>query len=248
MKKILILVPHPDDEIVGTSIIIKNMLERGCSISLFFLSNGVIDSNEMWFWKRKRHTEYVEKRINEMKKSINFLNIKNFYLQDIPTRYLKLNIPETYSKIKGLVKSIKIDTIFAPAYEGGHQDHDIANFIASKFKDELNVYEFSEYNYNNHSVKSNSFIKNFGEEKTIVLSKGEVKFKRDAMKIYESEENNLNYIEIKQECYRPLIDYDYLSPPHKGILFYRRFSFFSWHPKVDSTHPSEVCRIINEYR
>ena len=72
MKKILILVPHPDDEIVGASIIIKNMLEKGCSIYLFFLSNGVIDSNEMWFWERKCHRKYVKKRIDEMEKCISF--------------------------------------------------------------------------------------------------------------------------------------------------------------------------------
>ena len=248
MKKILILVPHPDDEIVGTFILIRRMLKEGCFIFLFFLSHGVIDSKEMWFWKRKYYKKYVEKRIHEMNESIKFLKIKDFYLQDIPTRCLKFNIRNTHTKIKNLIKCFNIDTMFTPAYEGGHQDHDIANFIASKFKDKLDVYEYPEYNYIDRIIKSNSFLKNFGKERIIMLSKSEIRIKKQAMKIYESEKSNLNYIELKQECYRPLIDYNYSTPPHDGILFYRRFSFFSWHPKVDSTYPSEVCKIINEYR
>ena len=36
--------------------------------------------------------------------------------------------------------------IFCPAY-GGHQDHDVANFICSRLKKNCMIYEFAEYNY-----------------------------------------------------------------------------------------------------
>ena len=43
-------------------------------------------------------------------------------------------ISETYFKIKKTIISKQIDTIFYPTYEGGHQDHDVANFICSRLK------------------------------------------------------------------------------------------------------------------
>ena len=69
-----------------------------------------------------------------MKDSNEFFGIKNFYLQDISTRSLKENIDKTFKKIVRIKKEHKIDTIFCPAYEGGHQDHDVANFICSRLK------------------------------------------------------------------------------------------------------------------
>ena len=69
-----------------------------------------------------------------MKKSLKLLGIKKFFKQDIPTRKLKENIERTFEKINLLVKDHKIDTIFCPAYEGGHQDHDVSNFICSRLR------------------------------------------------------------------------------------------------------------------
>ena len=66
------------------------------------------------------------------------------------------------------------------------------------------------------------------------------------LNIYLSESNNLNYISLKQESYRKLINYDYMKPPHRGTLFYRRFSFFGWHPRVDSDSPELICKCISE--
>ena len=48
-----------------------------------------------------------------MKQSINFFGIKDFYLQNIPTRSLKENIEKTYNKILKIKKNHKIDTILS---------------------------------------------------------------------------------------------------------------------------------------
>ena len=70
--------------------------------------------------------------------------------------------------------------------------------------------------------------------------------KKKLLKIYKSESQNLNYVSLEKESYRELFDYDYSSPPHEGTLFYKRFSFFSWHPKVDSDNPDLICKKICE--
>ena len=75
------------------------------------------------------------------------LEIHDYSFQNIPTRTLKEFITDTFNKIKKIVDSKDIDTIFCPAYEGGHQDHDVSNFICSKFLNECKIFEFAEYNF-----------------------------------------------------------------------------------------------------
>ena len=54
MKNVLFVIPHPDDEIVGSCILIKNFLRKQ-KVTLVFLTNGVISPNTNWFWKRKSY-------------------------------------------------------------------------------------------------------------------------------------------------------------------------------------------------
>ena len=86
------------------------------------------------FGKKKDTKKKKIIRNEEMKKSLKILGVKKFFKQDIPTRKLKENIEKTFKKINLLVKNHKIDTIFCPAYEGGHQDHDVTNFICSRLR------------------------------------------------------------------------------------------------------------------
>ncbi len=78
-------------------------------------------------------------------------------------------------------------------------------------------------------------------EVVLELDKEQRLFKTKSMSVYKSEKKNLKYVNLKQECFRPLINYDYSSPPHNGILFYKRYSLFSWHPRVDENSPVEIC-------
>ncbi|MEC8265406.1 MAG: PIG-L family deacetylase [Pseudomonadota bacterium] len=243
MKNILLVVPHPDDEIVGLFTIIKRILRKE-KIFIFFLTNGVIDKKSLWFWERKTHEEKIKIRISEMKKSLNTLGIKKYFLQNISTRMLKENIEITFEKISEIKKKYKIDTIFCPAYEGGHQDHDVANFICSRFKNKCKVYEFAEYNFFDNRIRSNNFFIPSKKDNIIFLTNTEKKEKKRTLEIYKSESSNLNYISFEKESYRELYEYDYKLPPHRGTLFYRRFSFFSWHPKVDSDKPKQICKIL----
>ena len=76
------------------------------------------------------------------------------------------------------------------------------------------------------------------------LTKEEKLFKKKCLEVYESERNNLNYVKINIESFRPIKKYDYSNPPHSVVLFYKIFSFFSWHPRVDADDPKLVCETI----
>ena len=254
MKNLLFIIPHPDDEIVGCGIILKKFLEEGKRITLFFLTNGIIDVNQMWFWDKKNFDKFLLRRTCEMKGSLRKLGISDFICRNLSSRTLKNHIKRTHSEIKEIISKRKIDTIFCPAYEGGHQDHDVSNFICSRLTSMCQVFEFAEYNNSYNRVKSNVFIQESINQTIIELDPIEKRIKSDLLMIYESEKKNLTYVETKIESYRQLYPYDYSKPPHPGVLFYRRFSFFSWHPRVDEDHPSLICskiktsEIFNDYQ
>ena len=243
MKNVLFVIPHPDDEIVGSCILIKNYLRKQ-KVTLVFITNGVISANTNWFWKRKDYKKDVSIRYQEMLKSLTNLGVDDFFLQDIPTRNLKSNIDKSYFFLKQIILDKNIDTVFCPAYEGGHQDHDVTNFIVSKLKSFCKVFEFPEYNFHSRVINNNTFFEINGSEIVLDLDHKQKKFKNKSINIYKSEKKNLGYINFKQECFRPLARYDYTSPPHKGVLFYRRYSLFSWHPRVDENSPIEICNKI----
>ena len=248
MKNILILAPHPDDEIVGTCIIIKKLLEKKINVTIFFLTTGIISKNDMWFFNRANYEELIKIRLNEAKKTLKELGIKKFFLQKIPSRSLTVNLRKTFIKLKRIMDNNNFDCLFVPAYEGGHQDHDVANFLSSFFIQRVKVFEYSEYNYFKKKINSNNFIKKSGQEKVLKLSCSEILFKKKLLRNYKSEKKNLNYVKFDFESYRPLENYNYALPAHKGVLFYRRFAFFSWHPRVDETQPENVCKNIIDFR
>ncbi len=246
LKNFLFIIPHPDDEIVGVCSIIKKLIGKNNKIYLFFLTNGIVSQKSLIFSKNKDFNKLKLIRKNEMKMSLRELGIKDYFFQDIPTRTLKDRIFKTYSKIKRIITLKKINAIFCPAYEGGHQDHDVANFICSKMLKYCKVYEFPEYNYFGKKINCNSFLDNRGKEQIHLLTNKEILFKKRCINIYKSEKKNLNYIQFEKESFRPLQEYDYLHPPHTGVLFYRRYRFFSWHPRVDGDCPYEICKKIQK--
>ncbi len=247
-KNILILAPHPDDEVVGTCAIIKRGLELGQRFYIFFMTNGVISREEMWFFEKKKYSRRLKKRLSEMKRAVKYLGIKKYYLQNIPSRSLKMHIVKTINKIKFIIQNHNITTIFTPAYEGGHQDHDVANFMASKFIKQLNVYEFAEYNNFGGKSVSNTFFGEDLNEEILTLNDKEIFFKKKMLSIYKSETKNLGHIKVVRETFRKLVSYDYSQRPHEGKLFYERFNLFSWHPRVDGTSPEVVCKILKNIR
>ena len=66
---------------------------------------------------------------------------------------------------------------FLSCLRGGHQDHDVANFICSKMPKYCKVYEFPEYNYF-EKINCNSFLDNRGKEQIHILTKKEISFKK----------------------------------------------------------------------
>lgn len=247
-NRILILVPHPDDEIVACAAAIGRARDQGSEIFTLYLTHGCIARETLWPWARRKYEQIVARRRDEAEQAAKFLGVTPVGWSDRPARFLWQHLAEAYNEIKAAIVRFKIDQLWVPAYEGGNADHDALNALTCLFTTKISVLEFAEYNFVGGKTCSQEFPHPNGSEYVVELTGEERKKKRAALDIYDSETSNLNYVEIERECCRPLMAYDYSRPPHPGTLWYIRFQWVPFkHPRVDFTNPADVSSAITAF-
>ncbi len=247
--RILVLIPHPDDEVVGCATAISRRRAAGQRFWGLFLTTGVPPRDALWPWRRQDYAARVARRRSEALAAAAALGLSPAAFQPWPSRRLKRHLAEADALIARTIAEHRIDALWVPAWEGGHQDHDAANFLAAGYAASLPVIEFAEYNFAGGTPRAQRFIETTGEERQLVLSPRERAAKRELLALYRSERGNLRHIGCACESLRPLAPYDYGSPPHSGLLFYQRYQWLPWrHPRVDFEHPRAVCAALAAYR
>ena len=246
-ERILVLVPHPDDEVVGVGTFIEDAVRRGCSVRIAFLTDGVPATETLWPWQRKDRAQRAALRWREAAQVQRAMGYEIALEQNLPTRTLRLHLASTYRLLESVLRRDQIECVWAPAYEGGHQDHDTANFLASLLARTVPVWEFSEYHFARRRVTCNQFIEPHGAECVLRLNEAQRAHKRQLLESYHSERGNLGYVTVFEEQMRPLPVYDYTSPPHLGRTFYQRFQWVPGHPRIDYTTPFEVSQSLARF-
>jgi LmbE family N-acetylglucosaminyl deacetylase len=246
---ILILCPHPDDEVVACSATLGRARESGAKVAVLFLTHGCVDAATMWAWRRDRYAAVIARRRAEAERVAAELGIAIAGFSERPARHLWRELAEAEREVRAAVAAFAVDQLWVPAFEGGNPDHDGANAIASRLAAEgMNVLEFAEYNLAGGRINANRFLQPNGTEQTFELSDAEAASKRRAVATYASERRNLADVRTQQEVCRPLAAYDYSEPPHAGKLWYARFQWVPFrHPGVDFTQPGEVVAAISNY-
>lgn len=253
-RRILILIAHPDDEVVGCCAAIGRARAASAQVFGHVLTTGMPAREVLWPWERGRHAERVERRLHECRAVAEMLGFSDMEFPALPTRRLRTALLEARGPILRALARLKVDTVWAPAYEGAHADHDSANVLAASLNDGpqragVTVYEYAEYNFCGGEIRSQTFPKTLGTERVLHLTPDEVQFKRKALAAYRSAQDDLGYVGVERECLRPLSAYDYGKPPHEGKMFYQRFQWVPFrHPRIDFTLPEEACRDFMAFR
>lgn len=116
MNKILVIAPHPDDEVLGCG----GTIAKFSKINEVFLC--VVTKAYSPEWSRR----FIRNRQQEIEKVNKILSIKKTFFLDFPT--VKLNtIPqkEINEAISKIIKEVKPDTIFIPHKGDVNSDHRI---------------------------------------------------------------------------------------------------------------------------
>jgi LmbE family N-acetylglucosaminyl deacetylase len=247
-RRILVLIPHPDDEVVGCAVAIARARATGAQVFGLYLSHGCLPRSALWPWQRHGYRQRAKRRREEGGRAAIHLGL-SLVGENVrrAAREIWPNLEEAMVEVRTAMSHCRPDRIWVPAYEGGNPDHDAVNALASTII-ETPVYEFSEYNFVGGRPRFNAFVHECGEASVLRLAPEEQAMKRRAIKIYASERANLSGLTCEQEVFRRLPAYDYSKPPHEGTLWYARFQWVPFrHPRVDDTKPQEVSAAITRF-
>ncbi|MCP5373229.1 MAG: PIG-L family deacetylase [Hyphomicrobiales bacterium] len=240
--RILLLAPHPDDEVVGCAAAALRAGDAGARVLVLYLTTGLPDMATQPPWRRRGHAGRVNRRSAEAWSAAELLGLRPVAFLRHPSRSLRRHLDPVRAAVARALRDHAVDVLWAPAYEGGHADHDTANAVAATFAGDLPVFEFAAYNNAGGRTNSQSFPVLTGAETVLTLDARERDLKRRALALYRSERRNLSYVQTAREMLRPLAGHDYARRPHPGPLFYERFHWVPFrHPAIDWTTGDEVC-------
>jgi len=87
-RRILILAPHPDDEIVACGTAAMRAVATGAQVFVLYLTTGVPPAADLWPWRRKEHTARVARRRAEAEASAALIGLKPIRFLGWPSRRL----------------------------------------------------------------------------------------------------------------------------------------------------------------
>ena len=244
-RRILILAPHPDDEIVACGIAASRALAAGARVFVLYLTTGVPERAALWPWQRAGHPQRLRRRRAEAQAAAALIGLEPLAFLGWPSRHLRRHLDDAAGEIEKAIVDCAAEAVWVPAFEGAHQDHDAANALAARFRETLPVWEFAAYNFAGGRVNSNRFPAEHGDETLFEPTAAEIAQKRRTLACYASEHGNLAHIRVEREACRPLPCHHYGAPPHPGKLFRERFHWVPFrHPRIDFDPSAEVYRAL----
>jgi len=180
MKKILIIAPHPDDEVLGCGGTIAKYRKKGDEVYLCIVTKAYTPD-----WSE----EFLKNRPKEIEESSRILGIKKTFFLDFPT--VKLDtVPqkELNESILKVIKQINPQILYLPHIGDIHKDHRLvfeASLSMVRPSNNTSVKKIISYETLSETDQSKGlkeFTPNIYEDIT-----NEFKTKIKAMKAYKSE-------------------------------------------------------------
>ena len=164
-KKVLILSPHADDEILGCGGFISKVSKQNYHINVLILTNANKGAPEIY------SPEKIKEIRNEAKISNNFIGTKKLFFEDLPALNLS-NYPiyKIANVINKYIAEINPEIVLIPSANDIHDDHKIiykAAKVSMRYNKKNNIkkilsYEVlseTEWNENEKSFNPNYFVK-----------------------------------------------------------------------------------------
>lgn len=103
-NKILVIVAHPDDEILGVGGTILKHIKKGEEVSILILSDGEIS---------KDGNVDVEKRESQAKKVTQCLGVKNIFTERLPdNQFDSISLLRITKEVEKVIKIVEPDTVY----------------------------------------------------------------------------------------------------------------------------------------
>lgn len=180
MKKILVVAPHPDDEVLGCGGAILRHVKRGDEVSVCIVTQAYTPD-----WSE----EFLENRHKEIKKAAQLLKTKKTFLLGFPT--VKLDtIPQKdfYKSILNIINTVSPDIVYFPHGGDINKDHRLVFEIclaATKPSNKTSIKKSLCYETISETDEGRN-LKEFSPNVYLQIN-NEIKKKIEAMEAYKSE-------------------------------------------------------------
>jgi N-acetylglucosamine malate deacetylase 1 len=122
-KKVLVLAPHMDDEIIGCGGTLIKYAKEGIPVSVVYITKGNKD-----IFNKKSPDELYKIRVDEAEKSAKIVGITNlFYLNNDDGS--DENWQDDPTGLTNILERLRPDLIFLPYYADSHIDHVKTNVL-----------------------------------------------------------------------------------------------------------------------
>ena len=222
----LFLFPHPDDDLFISGILAGAIAEA--RVEAAWLTSGGFDGQE-------------NLRAFEIARAMDLLGLKReqCHLLQLPDGQLAGHLQEAVEKVSALMARFQPEAVWVTAFEGGHSDHDAANFIAWKAARSArilpvpSIYEFPCYSSAGPASTRGLLLNSFPPGSTEIcfypLDDDGIRLKTRLLHAYSSQRDvftMLGYPDEERlrrngEAFRKVPDdRDYNSPPVQGLESY----------------------------
>ena len=152
---------------------------------------------------------------------------------DVPDQEALDNLVPITLALLGILAERSPRSVVTHAYEGGHPDHDTVaaavHFAVTLLRESGSpapeLYEFAGYNFYGGWRRYLRFVPDatgFASARTVVLDEAQRAQKRRMFACHSSQQRVLRSFSISVERHRRSLGYDFLLPPHSGLLLYER--------------------------
>lgn len=181
MKKILVIAPHADDEVLGCGGVLNKFKNKKIYWMLL---------TQIYLPNKHYNKKLINQKNLEVEKIAKKIGVKKLFKLGFEASKLnKKDLPSLIESISFILKKIKPDTIFAPYLHDAHSDHFFTtyalNHILKSFR-----YDFVErcYLYETLSETNLSFVKNKNFKPNVYFDiSNNINSKLELLKIYKSE-------------------------------------------------------------
>jgi N-acetylglucosamine malate deacetylase 2 len=223
-SRILIVSPHPDDEIIGAG----SRLPRLSGATVIQVTDGsprdLRDARANGFATRE---DYAAARRDELRAALALAGEFETIHLDLPDQEASFHLVELTHVFAELFTRLDPEIILTIPYEGGHPDHDATAFAVQNALDlsgsAARIMEMTAYHNGPHGCSYNEFLNPTANESVFHLTASERALKQRMFDCFKTQFHVLQWFPIGIEKFRFAPRYDFTIPPHPGALYYELF-------------------------
>lgn len=239
--RVVVIAPHPDDEAIGTAILMRRMALARIPVTLVFATSGVPQRDRLsptLLHRWNSFEAYVAARKAETATAVNLYGVNETIQLPLHSREIINSMVQVDAAIEETLVLSRGAILFMPPYEGGHPDHDLLNCICATIAKRLGTacFEYMAYHLHGGVLRFQEFRHN---RTPLLLSctQEEVAFKRIALRSYASQYDEiLKYARPDIEGFSRVPQYEYTDGSWPEQTFYE-----AWGSGVTSHEVSGAC-------